>query len=334
MLAVRLDGTVTLDRSSPEPRRAPGEAVVRLGCAGLCDTDLQLARGYMAFSGILGHEFVGEVVEAESESWLGCRVVADINAGCGACPDCRLPSPLAGHHCATRTVLGIAGRDGVFAERFSVPERCLVALPEGIPDELAVFAEPVAAALHTVDALRHAEEGPNERLRESQQVIVIGDGKLGLLIALALRAEGYQPLVVGHHASKLQIAADAGCGTLLEGDIGSAGLQAAAVVEASGSTGGLALALRLAAPRGRVVLKTTVSGHHSLDLSPIVIRELSVVGSRCGDIRAAVAAIHGGRIDPRRLIEATYPLVDAETAFEHAARRGALKILITGSRGA
>jgi 2-desacetyl-2-hydroxyethyl bacteriochlorophyllide A dehydrogenase len=317
MLALLLDGAPRLVRDHRSPERAPGEALVCMRWAGVCDTDLQLARGYMGYRGVLGHEFVGQVLEADGEHWIGRRVVADINAGCGACADCRERD---GHHCSARSVLGILGRDGAFAERLVVPERCLVEVPNGVPDELAVFAEPLAAALHVLDAVKDF----------GAPIVVLGDGKLGLLIALALSGAGADVTVVGHHAEKLALAARAGAHTVLESELECRPRDAAVVVEATGSPRGLARALELVRPRGTVVLKTTVAGAIEVNLSPIVIDEIEVIGSRCGNMARAVELLAGGQLDPSPLITARYSLEQAEVALERAAERGTLKVLIEG----
>ena len=322
MLALVLDGAsrpphVTRDR--PRPVRAAGEALVRVRVAGVCDTDLQLARGYMGFTGVPGHELVGEVVEADDARLVGRRVVADINAGCGACDDCSRTA-LPGHHCATRTVLGIAGRSGAFAELLTVPERCLVLVPHGVDDDRAVFAEPLAAALHVRD-----------EIHDASRALVLGDGKLGQLVARALASSpgGVDTTLVGHHAHKLALAAGVpGVETFLEAELPPSRRGAPLVVEATGSESGLAAALALVAPRGTVVLKTTVAGKLSVDLAPVVIHEVRVVGSRCGDMQRAVDALAAGAVDPRPLVEARYPLARADEALAHAARRGAMKILV------
>ena len=288
--------------------------MVEVRLAGVCDTDLQLARGYMGFRGVPGHELVGRVLAADDAQWIDKRVVADINAGCGVCADCIERD---GHHCATRTVLGIVGRSGAFAERVVVPERCLVEVPDLVTDERAVFAEPVAAALHVLD-----DVDPRGH------IAVLGDGKLGLLIALSLASAGARVSLVGRHAHKLALAAPAGVTTYLEADAKEALSGVDAVVEATGNPGGLALALALVRPRGTVVLKTTVAEPLSIDLAPAVVNELRLVGSRCGDMRRAVNALAAGTLDPSKLVEARYPLAEADQAFSHAARKGALKILI------
>lgn len=319
MLALVLEKSkafVSSDR--PAPERKKGEALVRVRSSGVCDTDLQLARGYMGFEGIPGHEFVGEVLEADDASWKGKRVVADINAGCGTCKDCVNGD---GHHCATRTVLGILGRSGSFAEQLTVPERCLVEVPASLDDERAVFAEPLAAALHVVDEF--------DGMPKPKRAIVLGDGKLGQLIVRAVASEGIATTLVGRHAHKLALARKAdGVEAFLENDLPSSCRGAELVVEATGSEAGLERALSLVAPRGTVVLKTTVAAKLNVDLAPLVINEVKLVGSRCGDMKRAIASLARGAVDPLPLIEARYPLARADEALAHAGRRGALKILV------
>lgn len=323
MLALVLDGTPRVALDHPRPSRAPGEARIRVDLAGVCDTDLALVRGYMGYRGVLGHEFVGTVTEADDRSWIGRRVVGDINAGCGACDDCRENR---GHHCARRTVLGILGRDGALAEELVLPERTLVAVPDAVDDDRAVFAEPLAAALHVADELGAGELGAGAR--RDRRVVVVGDGKLGLLIALALHGLGEEVTLVGHHEAKLAIARAAGVKTLLESDATDLP-RAPVVVEATGSPSGLERALGWTAPRGTLVLKTTVPEPPRLDTSRIVVDEIRLVGSRCGDMARAVDALAGGRVDPRPLIAARYPLAEADQALAHAGRRGTLKVLVT-----
>ena len=319
MLALLLDRDARLVTDHPAPVRKSGEALLRMRLAGICDTDLQLARGYMSFRGVLGHEFVGRVVEADDPSWIGRRAVADINAGCGHCQDCR---ENAGHHCSARTVLGILGQDGALAEELVVPERCLVAVPDHVSDDCAVFAEPLAAAAHVLDELDAGTSGP---------VVVLGDGKLGQLIARAVVAAGRRVLVVGHHTEKLALAAAAGAEVRLESELdGSAG-GAAVVVEATGSAAGLQRALELVRPRGCVILKTTVAGTTGLDLAPLVINEVRLVGSRCGSMQPALQLLSHGSVDPRPLIAAQYPLQRADEALRHAARPGTMKVLVSGA---
>ncbi len=306
-------------REHPEPLERPGEALVQLRLAGICHTDLELSRGYLGFTGVLGHEFVGEVLRASDPGLVGRRVVADINAGCGRCAACAAGDA---HHCPARTVLGIVGRDGAMADRFTIPEACLVPVPDSVSDDAAVFAEPLAAALHVLDDVPAGDD----------PVVVLGDGKLGQLVARAVIGSGRAAVVVGHHAAKLSLARAAGARGVLEADLGTELDESPIVVEATGRAAGIALALRLARPRGTVVLKTTVAGATTVDLSPAVINELRVVGSRCGDLARAIELLAAGHADPTALIEARYTLDDAPAAFRRAAEPGTLKVLIERTR--
>jgi threonine dehydrogenase-like Zn-dependent dehydrogenase len=311
MRALILDeGELRLDPDHPEPEVGPADALVHVRRASVCATDLEILRGYGSlpgYRGVLGHEFVGELDD-------GRRVVADINIGCGACRVCASEG---GRHCPARTTLGIRDRPGVFAERVAIPRANLIEVPDGLDDELAVFAEPLAAALHVLD---EPCEGPTT---------VLGDGKLGLLIALALHAEGRAVELIGRHPTKLEIAAGVGVATLLEAELGDDPRpRAAMVVDATGSPGGLRRAMQLAWPRATIVLKTTTKQPAPIDLSPIVVHELRVVGSRCGDLRRAIAVLASGRLDPRALITARYPLAQATRALEHAGEPGSLATLI------
>ena len=314
-LVLEPGGRRHLDPHYPEPIPGPDDALVHVRHAGVCATDLELVRGYAGYSGVLGHEFVG-IVDAGDPQWPARRVVADINVGCGRCPVCRTGDA---RHCRARTTLGIRARAGVFAERVAIPRANLIEVPDAVPDELAVFAEPLAAALHVLDE-PHPEDGP---------ITVLGDGKLGLLIALAIAAAGHPVELIGRHASKLEIAARAGVATLLERELADKPEpRANLVVEATGHPSGLARALQLVHPRGTIVLKTTVVAPTPVDLTAIVVNELRLVGSRCGELRRAIELLASGRIDPRPLIAARYELAHAEQALEHAAQKGVLKVLI------
>ena len=309
MRGVACDGrSARLRRDLPEPVAGPGEVVLAVRLAGICDTDLQLSRGYMGFRGILGHEFVGEGPD-------GRRYTAEINCACHDCPTCR-----AGHpgHCPNRTVLGILGRDGALADRVAVPERNLHPIPEGLVDARAVFVEPLAAAFRI---LEQCIVGPRTR------AAVVGDGKLGLLCSWTLRDAGAAVTLVGKNRDKLALA---GPGIEAVGLDDAPGLahQFRLVVEASGSPTGLPTALGLVEPLGTVVLKTTVAGEAPMNLASVVVNEVRVVGSRCGPFAPAIAALASGRIDPSPLIQAEFPLDRADEAFETAAARGARKVLL------
>jgi len=298
------------------PARPQGYALLRLRMGGICDTDLELMRGYYGFTGTPGHEFVAEVVDADDRSLLGCRVVGEINLACTVCEWCRKGL---GRHCPRRTVLGIAGHPGAFSEFFTLPERNLHRLDDALPDERAVFTEPLAAACEILDQVAIPVDEP---------VAVLGDGKLGLLAAMLLQAHGYPVRLFGHHAHKLRIAAAAGVTT----EIAGASPSVATfdwVVEATGSREGLLAAAALCRPRGTIVLKSTLHSEVAVNTAPIVVNEITVVGSRCGRFEAALPLLARQLIPVEPMIAARYPLRDAVAAFEHAARPGTLKVLLT-----
>lgn len=314
MLAVHLErGRVEL-RRRPRPRRPEGFALIRLRLAGICNTDLELQRGYYGFRGTPGHEFVGEVVEADRKQLLGRRVVGEINLACGRCQWCARGL---GRHCPRRTVLGIAGHPGAFSEFFTLPESNLHVLPDSIPDEEAVFTEPLAAACEILDQVR---------IPPSAEVAVLGDGKLGLLVAQVLHLSRLRVRLFGRHPEKLAIAETAGIQV-------QAGTERPAsryewVVEATGSADGLREAVAMTQPRGTVILKSTVHGLVKLDSAPVVVNEITLIGSRCGRFEPALALLKRGGLRLREMITAEYPLAEAPRAFRAAARKGALKILL------
>jgi threonine dehydrogenase-like Zn-dependent dehydrogenase len=286
----------------------PDETVLRVRSFGICDTDLQLARGYMQFRGILGHEFVGELAD-------GRRVTAEINAACGHCPTCRSGQP---RHCPGRTVIGILNHDGAMAERVRVPVANLHAVPDAISDREAVFIEPLAAALHVAEQVAL---GPGVRMA------VVGDGKLGLLCTWAARLTGAEVSLVGKHPAKLSLAGKGIVTHALEA-AAHLGRDYDVVADCTGSPSGLATALRLVRPCGTVVLKTTIAGTHTLSLAPIVIDEIRVIGSRCGPFPPAIDALARRAIDVRPLIGAEFTLAEAEAAFQAAGMPGARKIVV------
>jgi threonine dehydrogenase-like Zn-dependent dehydrogenase len=307
-------GQLRLVDSYPSPIPAAGEARIRTTLAGICNTDLEIVRGYAGFRGVLGHEFVGIVEEAEDPALVGRRVVGEISAYCGVCDTCRAGRPT---HCPNRTTLGILGRDGTLADFLCLPVRNLHQVPEGLPDEAAVFTEPLAAACEVLYQLH---------VRPTDQVFVLGDGKLGLLVAQALALTGCDLTAVGRHEDKLAILAVRGIRTRLENE----GLDSRAdlVVECTGHAGGFAAARKLVRPRGTLVLKSTYHDLVQLDLSGIVRDEVQVVGSRCGPFAPALRLLAKGAVDVTSLIEAEYPLSEGLAAFEHAGRQGALKVLV------
>lgn len=293
----------------PEPTPREGEVLVRVHRAGVCETDLQLIRGYMGFSGVLGHEFVGV---AESGPMKGLRVVGEINCSCWACPTCLAGRP---SHCPNRSVIGILNHDGAFADFIAVPQRNLHAVPDSIPDDIAVFTEPVAAAFQIPAQIS---------IGGQDRVTVLGDGRLGNLCAQVLARLSSKVTVVGKHAEKLALLSVA---TKLLADI-EPDHHADIVVDCTGSPTGLPTALSLVRPRGTIVLKTTVAGEQTLALAPIVIDEVTIVGSRCGPFDRALAALAAGDVTVLPLISARYGLSDGLAAIEHARSRPSLKVLI------
>jgi threonine dehydrogenase-like Zn-dependent dehydrogenase len=305
-----------LERVEKETPRPTGrEALLRTRLAGICGTDLEILRGYMAFEGILGHEFVAEVERCPSRPELeGQRVVGGINAGCGACPSCREDES---RHCPDRSVLGILGRDGCHAERFLLPAENLVPLPEGLSDERAVFAEPLAASLHVL------EQVPD---LPGQEVLVLGDGRLGLLLSRVLDQAGARVTLLGRDPARLG-RAGTGRVTALT-DPATTRRRFSVAVEATGRPEGFTLALDALLPRGTLVLKSTHQQGAPLPLARVVIDELRVVGSRCGRLEPAVAALEREGIPVDDLIDAEFPLADTPRAYEEAARPGTLKVLL------
>ncbi len=312
MLAFTLSGTTTrLIRNHPDPEAGAGYVRVRTRTAGICNTDLELAKGYMGFQGVLGHEFVGEALEG---AHVGRRVVGGINFGCGHCPACEQGMA---RHCPNRTVLGIQGADGVFAETFVIPERNLIPVPDAVTDEAAAFTEPVAAACEILEQLQGAAPEP---------ALVLGDGKLGILCAQVLAASGWPVALVGRHLETLGWLAERGIELVGEAPArGGYGL----VVEATGSSAGLETAIASVRPRGNLVLKTTVADRHQVDLAPVVIHEINILGSRCGRFEPALALLARGGVDVAPMISARYALEDMEEAFAVAGRRGTRKVLVS-----
>ncbi|MEZ5963645.1 MAG: alcohol dehydrogenase catalytic domain-containing protein [Planctomycetota bacterium] len=314
MQGLHLDrGALRWRTDLPVPDPGPGEVCVQVLRAGICATDLALQRGYMGFAGVPGHEFVGRALGGRH---AGRRVVGEINAGCGTCEDCVAGDP---RHCATRSVLGIAGRGGAFAERLVLPEANLLPVPDSVGTDAATFTEPLAAAMQIQAQLA---------LPRGTPTLVVGDGKLGILCAHALDAAGLQVTLCGRHPERQALVPAA---RFVEGWVEDAGPPRARfplVVEASGNAAALPGALAHVAPRGTLLLKTTTESSVVLDAARIVVDEIRVQGSRCGRFAPALAALAAGAFDVTGLIAARYPLARGEAAFAHAASRGTLKVLL------
>ena len=299
----------------PDPVAKPGEALIRLRLAGICSTDLEMTRGYYPFRGIPGHEFVGEVVRAPGNAaWVGRRVVGEINLTCGKCPTCRAGRP---HHCEHRTTLGISNKDGVFADYLTLPVENLHEVPEGVPDEAAVFTEPLAAALEIQEQVQ---------IQPDIRVLVVGAGRLGLLIAQTLRLTGCDLTVVARRVEPTQLLAGWGIRALLPEEVVENGYDL--VVEVTGSPDGFALSRQAVRPAGTLALKSTFAGDVSLNLSALVVDEVTLVGSRCGPFAPALRLLEAGLVDPLPLIAARFALSDGEAAFVRAAEHGVLKVLL------
>ncbi|MFA5111212.1 MAG: alcohol dehydrogenase catalytic domain-containing protein [Desulfobaccales bacterium] len=318
MLALYFDGQPAF-KDLPRPTPGDGEVLVRVHLAGICGTDLQVLKGYHNFRGIMGHEFVGEVAGPEGSPWLGQRVVGEINLGCGACDRCR--GGLA-RHCRERRVLGLLNHDGAFAPYLTLPAANLHAVPPEVPDVWAVFTEPLAAAL------RVPELAP---VPPAARVLVVGDGSLGLQIAWVLALSGAEIHLAGHYPEHLLLASPQGIAAFLSADLPAGNYDL--VAEASGSPGGLELALSRVRPLGTVVLKSTYSARYPLDFAALVVPEVRLVGSRCGPFGPALRLLQDGRIDPRPLISRTFPLARGLEALDWAGRPGVLKVLIDCREG-
>ena len=300
------------------PRPDSGdEALVRVTKSGICNTDLEIVRGYAGFSGTIGHEFVGVVERCDGQPALvGRRVVGEINAGCGRCELCRAGDP---RHCPSRTVLGIQGRDGAHAEFLTLPAENLLEVPAAVPDEAAVFAEPLAAAYGITEQV-----GLTPELR----VAVIGDGKLGILCAFALSLKSPQLVLIGKHREKLALADRRGIETLLLPDAAKLARDFDVVVEASGSASGFSTALDLLRPRGKMVLKSTFQGRTELEMWRVVVDEITIVGSRCGRFAPALDLLASGRVRVDDLISEEFALARGVEAMTRAGGKGVMKVLL------
>jgi threonine dehydrogenase-like Zn-dependent dehydrogenase len=311
------DQKLTYREDLPVPEVSEDEALIRLRQGGVCSTDLEMTRGYYPFTGIPGHEFVGEVVTAPGNMlWEGKRVVGEINITCGECSACRAGRE---HHCENRFALGIHAYNGVFAEYFKLPIRNLHVVPDSVPDEAAVFTEPLAAALEIQEQIQ---------VQPGMRTLVVGAGRLGLLIAQTLKLTGCDLQVAVRRAEPAAILADYGIASVHTDDVGEN--QYALVVEVTGSPGGFERSRMAVRPMGTLVLKSTFAGDVSLNLSALVVDEVTLVGSRCGPFAPALRLLEAGLVDPRPMISARYGLAEGLAAFEKAAKHGVLKVLIGG----
>ena len=314
MKALIYDGKVRLDENHPVPERKSFEALIRVMKAGICKTDLEIIKGYLDFKGILGHEFVGRVEESPDQNLVGKRVVGEINISCGTCIYCLkgLPS-----HCENRLILGIQSKNGVFAEYVSLSIENIHIIPDSITDEQAVFVEPLAAALQILEQVH---------IQPQENIIVLGDGNLGLLCAQVVTMTGAEVLMVGKHPKKLEILREKGIRTCLIDEISRE--RADVVIECTGSPAGLREAVKIVHPRGTIVLKSTYADQPKMNLVPIVINEITIVGSRCGPFQPAIRLLEKNSIDVLSLVSERFPLEEGARAIQAAKKKETLKVIL------
>lgn len=322
MKAIVFDNELKFDNNYAKPIPQKGEALIKISLAGICNTDYEITKGYMGYVGVLGHEFVGVVEDVNSEieedkKWIGKRVVAEISWGCDD-PNCEWCARKNYRHCPNRHTIGIWKKDGCMAEYLTVPTNILFEVPQNVTDEQAVFVEPLAAACEILEQLH---------IEPTSKILVLGDGKLGLTTALTLNAHNLDVLLVGKHQNKLDIARAQGVKTLLLNELDTQ-TQFDVVVEATGSASGFETSMALTKPRGVLVLKSTVASGKELNLAPIVINEITVLGSRCGQFGPALNLLKNNRIDFAPFISGIYPIDKAIEAFEANKSKDTLKILI------
>ena len=319
MKAIVFDNELKLDKNYSKPEPKEGEALIRVTLAGICNTDYEITKGYMGYVGVLGHEFVGVVedVNGSDKSWIGKRVVAEISWGCDD-PNCEWCAKKNYRHCPNRHTIGIWKKDGCMAEYLTVPTNILFEVPENVSDEQAVFVEPLAAACEITEQLH---------IEPTAKVLVLGDGKLGLTTALTLNSLNLDVLLVGKHQNKLDIAKAQGVKTQLLENFKQEKIYDV-VVEATGTASGFETSMSLTKPRGVLVLKSTVATGKELNLAPIVIDEITVLGSRCGQFGPALRLLEKNRIDFNPFISKIYSIDDAIEAFEANKSKETLKILI------
>ncbi len=313
MNALWLENNEIALRNVPQPNK-PNEALIKIRKAGICSTDLELVKGYYPYTGVLGHEFVGDVVDAKDTSWIDTRVVGEINAVCNKCEQCLNGRPT---HCENRTVLGIVNRDGVFAEYSTLPITNLHRVPTSVSDEMAVFTEPLAAALEIQEQIQ---------IEPTDRVLLIGAGRLGQLIAQTLSLTGCDLRVVARHKHQQDLLKARGIRIISEDEIKP--WRWDVVVEATGSPSGFSLARQAIRPRGALVLKSTYKGDMNVNFSSIAVDEINIIGSRCGPFEPALRLMESRLVDPTVLIDSEFTLKESLKAFEHAAKTGVLKVLL------
>ena len=317
MRAVVFDNGLKLDKNYAKPSPQKGEALIKVNTIGICNTDYEITKGYMGYKGVLGHEFTGvvEEINADDKSLLNKRVVGEINCGCGECEWCNQGLE---RHCPNRSTLGIWQREGCFAEYVCLPVKNLLEIPENVSDEEAVFTEPLAAALEILEQIH---------IPPYKKIAVLGDGKLGLMIALALNAAGLDLILIGKHENKLEIAKKQGVKTKLLSDV-EIKKEFDFVVEATGSISGFETSLALTKPRGTLILKSTIAASKEFNFAPVVVDEITIVGSRCGQFAPALRLIESGRIDVKPLISDIFELDESIAAFERNKEKSSIKVIV------
>lgn len=316
MRAALIRDGIRIENRRPLPRVPPGWALIRVHLSGICGTDLELIKGYRAFRGIPGHEFVGTVTDCDPPGWVGKRVVGEINVGCGVCTFCREGQK---NHCAKRRVLGISDLDGCMADYCMLPAENLIEVPDDMPNQKAVFMEPLAAALEIVEQVKPCG---------SEEAVILGDGPLGILCAWVLSTVLRRVTLAGRYNDKLELAGWRQIRTIKADRIGD--IRADLVVEATGSAAGMQQAMAICRPRGSIVLKSTVVAGAHLNLTPLVINEINVVGSRCGPLQKAVEMVSEYPAMPlESLISSKYPISEAPAAFLAAGKGSSLKIIVS-----
>lgn len=317
MRAVVFDNGLKLDKNYAKPSPRKGEALIKVNTIGICNTDYEITKGYMGYKGVLGHEFTGvvEEINADDKSLLNKRVVGEINCGCGECEWCNQGLE---RHCPNRSTLGIWQREGCFAEYVCLPVKNLLEIPENVSDEEAVFTEPLAAALEILEQIH---------IPPYKKIAVLGDGKLGLMIALALNAAGLDLILIGKHENKLEIAKKQGVKTKLLSDV-EIKKEYDFVVEATGSISGFETSLALTKPRGTLILKSTIAASKEFNFAPVVVDEITIVGSRCGQFAPALRLLESGRIDVKPLISDIFELNESIAAFERNKEKSSIKVIV------